>query len=500
MHPAAAEDSIGVVDTARGEWYLFDPDTGATTRFFYGSPGDTPVVGDWDCDGDQTPGLYRHSDGYAYLRNSNNQGSADLSFYLGDPGDFPIAGDFDGDGCDTVGVYRSENGKVFIFNALGTGGRGLGAAPVSYHFGDPGDRAFVGDFDGDGADEVGLHRPSTGQVFIRSAISAGIADITFFYGDPGDRMTAGRWGREDADSVGLFRPSDCSFHLQQGGEDRIISYGLRGGFPLAGDFGDLAGANGALPTCPPCPPDPFTPERVGSLQRRFPGQAFTAHVYDKVSGCEYTMNPDSRQPTASVFKVMVMAGTLYEAQSQNRVITQWEMSQLAPMITESANGPVRALWGHFGGSPWYRLQVERFGLSQTQAVGDTESVWGRITTSATDQVDLIRQVIFGEWGPLSQTSRDIAHSLMTSVVPEQTWGVTRGAPSGWVVGQKNGFAGGVANSVGFVIDPSGGNGYAMAILSRGWSDWSQGVPAVDEIAGWINAALTGYGSQSGRHD
>ena len=72
--PAIAQQgSVGIVDTSTGEWYLLDL-AGNTTKFFYGDPGDLPMVGDWDCDGDETPGLYRQSDGFVYLRNSNSQG------------------------------------------------------------------------------------------------------------------------------------------------------------------------------------------------------------------------------------------------------------------------------------------------------------------------------------------------------------------------------------------------------------------------------------------
>ncbi|HLF43456.1 MAG TPA: glycosyl hydrolase, partial [Acidimicrobiia bacterium] len=46
------------------------------TSFVYGNPGDVPFSGDWDCDGVETPGLYRRSDGYVYLRNSNSEGVA----------------------------------------------------------------------------------------------------------------------------------------------------------------------------------------------------------------------------------------------------------------------------------------------------------------------------------------------------------------------------------------------------------------------------------------
>jgi beta-lactamase class A len=238
-----------------------------------------------------------------------------------------------------------------------------------------------------------------------------------------------------------------------------------------------------------CPPDPYTAAREEWLERRYPGQSFTAYAYDTRTGCAYWMYPDERLRTASVFKVMVMAGTLYEAQGEGRSVSSWERSQLTPMITESADEPVRALWNHFGGSPWFRRQATRFGLTQTTTVGDSESGWGRTTTSAKDQGDLIRQVLLGDWGPLGETYRDHAWDLMTSVVPSQTWGVTDGVPGDWVVAQKNGFAGHIANSVGFARHPNGVDGYVVVVLSNGWSNWTRGVPTVEEIAGWVSESL-----------
>ena len=75
-------------------------------------------MGDWDCDESIPPGLYRQSDGFVYLRNSNTQGAADITFFFGNPSDIPIAGDFDSDGCDTVSVYRPAESRVFIINRL----------------------------------------------------------------------------------------------------------------------------------------------------------------------------------------------------------------------------------------------------------------------------------------------------------------------------------------------------------------------------------------------
>jgi hypothetical protein len=173
---------------------------------FYGVPNDHPFSGDWDGNGEDTLGLYRRSDGYVYLRNTNTQGIADITFFFGNPGDIPIAGDFDGDGFDTVSIYRPSEQRFYIINELGADGGGLGAAEFSFVFGDRGDLPFVGDFDGDGTDSVGLHRPSTGQVYLKNSLTGGLAHIQFTFGNPGDKMVAGDWDGDGVDTVAVYRP------------------------------------------------------------------------------------------------------------------------------------------------------------------------------------------------------------------------------------------------------------------------------------------------------
>jgi len=234
--------TVGLVDPGSGMWRLRNT-MGAVTDFYYGVPGDYPFVGDWDCDGEDTPGLYRQSDGYAYLRNSNTQGIADLTFFFGNPGDVPIAGDFNGNGCDTLSIYRPSEARFYIINQLGQNGGGLGAADYSFLFGDVGDKPVVGDWDGNGVDEIGLHRESTGFFYYRNTLSTGIADGQFYFGDPGDRFVAGDWGIVDgADTPGLFRPSNLTFYFRhtmtQGNADSQFTWtgaGM-GWLPVAGDF------------------------------------------------------------------------------------------------------------------------------------------------------------------------------------------------------------------------------------------------------------------------
>ena len=232
--------TVGAVDPATSKWSLLNSQTGNVTEFFFGTPVDIPMVGDWDCDGVDTPGLYRQSDGYVYLRNSNTTGPGEIRFFLGNPGDIPLPGDFDGDGCDTVSVYRPSQGRAFIADTLGAND-GYFVADYDYFFGDPGDRPFTADFDGDGLTTVGLYRESTGFVYLRNANTSGMAESSFFYGEPSDRILAADWEGDFTESVGIYRPTEGTWYLRftnvQGEADQVYYFGDESTIPVAGVFG-----------------------------------------------------------------------------------------------------------------------------------------------------------------------------------------------------------------------------------------------------------------------
>ncbi len=236
----AEPDGIGVADPTTGRWWLQDPATGATTSFYFGDPGDVPFLGDWDCDGVDTPGLYRRSDGFVYLRNSNTQGVAERTFFFGNPGDVPIVGDFDGDGCDTVSIYRPSEGRFYIIDALGADGGGLGAAEFDFVFGDVGDVPFVGDFDGDGIDTIGVRRPTTGLLYLSDRLGAGVGRIAFEFGIPSDALVYGDWDGDGVSTPGMFRSAEARFYLrfvnEAGAADVDFLFGQEGWIPVAGRF------------------------------------------------------------------------------------------------------------------------------------------------------------------------------------------------------------------------------------------------------------------------
>ena len=204
---SGACDGFAAIDPG-GRWSVSDLDEDTDpASFYFGNPGDFPFMGDWDGDGVATPGLFRQSDGFVYLRNSNTQGNADISFFFGNPGDVPLIGDFNGDGRDTVSIWRPSQARVFVVNELGKNGAGLGAADFDFYFGNPGDTPFIGDFDGDGDDTIGLYRASTGFVYFTNTLATGNADLSFFFGNPGDQILAGDWDGDGDDTVGVYRPS-----------------------------------------------------------------------------------------------------------------------------------------------------------------------------------------------------------------------------------------------------------------------------------------------------
>ena len=148
------EDPVGddpIGGATSDNWYLRNSNTGGPgdITFNYGKPGDVPVVGDWNGDGIDTPGVVMGGDNW-YLRNSNTPGAADIVFNYGSPGAIPFVGDWNGDGIDTPGVVTG--GDNWYLRNSNTGG----PANITFNYGSPGEIPFAGDWNGDGIDTPGI--------------------------------------------------------------------------------------------------------------------------------------------------------------------------------------------------------------------------------------------------------------------------------------------------------------------------------------------------------
>lgn len=130
------------------------------------------------------------------------------TFYYGDPNDVPFVGDWNGNGIETVGLYRRSTGFLFIRHS-----NTQGIADIEIYYGIPGDIPIAGDWTGTGTDTVGVYRPSNSTFYLRNSNTQGVADITIPFGQPGDQPIVGDWDGDGKDTIGVYRPSTRMVYL-----------------------------------------------------------------------------------------------------------------------------------------------------------------------------------------------------------------------------------------------------------------------------------------------
>lgn len=202
--------------------------SGAPDRSFtYGLKTDEHLVGDWDGDGDDTPGVRRGRT--FYLRNTNSGGSANVTFSYGRPGDVILVGDWDGDGKDTLAVRRGRS--YYLRNDLHSG-----VAQVTFNYGRPDDVVLVGDWDGDQEDTMTVRRSRT--YFVRNSLTTGSAETVFTYGLATDAALVGDWDSNGVDTLGVRRGFTyfLSDVLAGGSASTVFSYGTYSDSTVVGDW------------------------------------------------------------------------------------------------------------------------------------------------------------------------------------------------------------------------------------------------------------------------
>lgn len=189
-----------------------------------------------------TVGVFRPSAAFFYLKNTNADGPGDIFVGHGAGTDLPFVGDWNGDGIDTVGVFR--DGTFYLKNQNTTN------APIVHTilYGVTGDVPVVGDWNNDGIDTIGIYRNTV--FMLRNSLSGGFPDVYIqFGGDPSDVALAGDWNGDGIDTPAIFRSSSAVFYLTNqstngaAGVDTFVALGAPGDVGFSGDW-DNNGTDG----------------------------------------------------------------------------------------------------------------------------------------------------------------------------------------------------------------------------------------------------------------
>ncbi|WP_336206238.1 serine hydrolase [Nonomuraea sp. LPB2021202275-12-8] len=222
-----------------------------------------------------------------------------------------------------------------------------------------------------------------------------------------------------------------------------------------------------------------------------PGRLSVA-VRDLATGLGFSYNTRLRPATASVVKVNIVVALLLQVQRRRRALTSGERRLAARAVKVSDNDAASTLWNTIGGASGLAAANRRLGLRSTRP--GPAGAWGATTTSAADQVRLLRALTSTE-GPLTGEHRRYVLRLMRAVAPEQAWGVSAAAREGSQVALKNGWLprpvdGGLwtVNSIGRVR--SGDHDHLIAVVSDRHTSMRQGIEAVERVAKTVTAALS----------
>ncbi len=230
----------------------------------------------------------------------------------------------------------------------------------------------------------------------------------------------------------------------------------------------------------------------------------TAAVYDRRTGKTWVLHPGVAEDTASIVKVEIMATALKQAQDAGSPLPGTELALVQTMIENSDNSAATTLLADVGGPDKVRTFDESAGMTDTNPHDTTPFIdndpslpaWGLTTTTASDEVKLVRKFAYPN-ALLNSTDRTYGLHLMENVESDQRWGVSGGVAPGATIALKNGWLPlDVAGNSDWQVDSIGwidGNGrdYVLAVLSNNNPSEQTGIDTINYISSRVYAALGG---------
>ena len=166
------------------------------------------------------------------------------------------------------------------------------------------------------------------------------------------------------------------------------------------------------------------------------GDSFSAVALDMTNGRSVQIGATSGMKLASLVKLSFLETMLYQDQQKGLAPGSGHQSDLQAMVEQSDNNAAQRIWYAVGDNAGVQVWNNLVGLKAT--VLDPDGEWGLSTSSAADQLTLLKQLVLPT-SPLNAASRAYALNLMNSVEADQKWGVSGGADAGASTANKNGW-------------------------------------------------------------
>ena len=213
------------------------------------------------------------------------------------------------------------------------------------------------------------------------------------------------------------------------------------------------------------------------------GGGVTAAIYNGDSGTTYEYHPLLTDETASIVKVDILETLLHKCQQSGIPLDEDDQDEATQMIEASNNDDATDLWDEAGGA----APIASFDVSagMTDTHPDNEA-WGLSTTTAVDQVTLLRHLAYPN-SLLTDNSRRYELGLMENIDAGENWGISYGIPDGVAVALKNGWLpqedGWQINSIGFV--DGDGRKYVIAVLTSADPSEAYGINTIQGLSALV---------------
>lgn len=265
-------------DLTRGQWLIRGNNGGVAQRYAFGTDEAVAVVGDWNGDGTDKLGLYVNGHWYLDRDGNGTWDEEDLWAELGGKAkDQPVAGDWDGDGKSDIGIFgprwtgdelamelepglpAAKNDNTFVnvaraknippeYEEMNVNVRTMrhstaGQTRVDlidhvFEYGQEGDKAVTGDWNGDGISKIGVYNNGKWRIDVNGngVWDDGDKEITGF-GNENSVPVVGDFNGDGVDEIGLFE--NGFWALDADGDyrpDKTFEFGQAGDQPAVGDF------------------------------------------------------------------------------------------------------------------------------------------------------------------------------------------------------------------------------------------------------------------------